>query len=73
LQPAIMRRVMREIAELQRAPPEGIRISVNEDDMLDLTGIIEGPGMCYVSGLFNRLTISLLMQRALLMPVVISE
>lgn len=39
-----MRRVMRELAELRRNPPEGIRVQTNEQDMMDVTGIIQGPG-----------------------------
>jgi ubiquitin-conjugating enzyme E2 S len=35
---------MREISELKKSPPEGIRIATNDDNMLDVTGIIEGPG-----------------------------
>lgn len=44
-----MRRLMREISELKNNPPEGIRIVTNEENILDVTGIIEGPGefMCY--------------------------
>jgi hypothetical protein len=43
-----MRRLMREITELKNSPPEGIRISTSEDNMLDVTGIIEGPGECAI-------------------------
>jgi ubiquitin-conjugating enzyme E2 S len=39
-----MRRVMRELSELKKSPPEGIRIQTSDEDMLDVTGIIEGPG-----------------------------
>ena len=39
-----MRRLMRELNELRSSPPDGIRIVVNEDNMLDVTGIVEGPG-----------------------------
>ena len=39
-----MRRVMRELAELKKNPPEGIRVQTNEEDMTDVTGIIQGPG-----------------------------
>jgi ubiquitin-conjugating enzyme E2 S len=35
---------MKEITELQTNPSEGIRIQTSEENMLDLTGIIEGPG-----------------------------
>ncbi len=40
----MMRRLMKELTELQTSPPEGIRVSTQEDNMLDVTGIIEGPG-----------------------------
>lgn len=39
-----MRRLMREISELKNSPPEGIRIVTSEENILDVTGIIEGPG-----------------------------
>ena len=35
---------MRELNELRTNPPDGIRVVVNEDNMLDVTGIVEGPG-----------------------------
>lgn len=44
-----MRRLMREIAELQSNPPEGIRVVAGDDNMLDVTGIIEGPGALWSS------------------------
>ncbi|KAI0061289.1 hypothetical protein BV25DRAFT_1900522 [Artomyces pyxidatus] len=49
-----MRRIMRELAELRNNPPEGIRVVTNEDNMLDVTGIIEGPeGTPYAGGYFR--------------------
>ncbi|TFK69183.1 hypothetical protein BDN72DRAFT_840802 [Pluteus cervinus] len=52
--PAIMRRLMRELTELRKNPPEGIRVQTSEEDMLDLTGIIEGPeGTPYAGGYFK--------------------
>lgn len=36
---------MRELSELKKSPPEGIRIRNNEEDMLDVTGLIQGPGV----------------------------
>ena len=35
---------MRELKDLEKNPPEGIRIQTNDEDMLDVTGIVEGPG-----------------------------
>ncbi|KAI0319414.1 ubiquitin-conjugating enzyme/RWD-like protein [Amylostereum chailletii] len=52
--PAVMRRLMREIAELRTNPPEGIRVETSDDNMLDLTGIIQGPeGTPYAGGYFR--------------------
>ncbi|KAI0084337.1 ubiquitin-conjugating enzyme/RWD-like protein [Irpex rosettiformis] len=52
--PAVMRRIMRELGELQTNPPEGIRVVNNEDNMLDVTGIIKGPdGTPYAGGYFR--------------------
>jgi len=39
-----MRRLMRELKELKTNPPEGIRVQVSEESLLDVVGIIEGPG-----------------------------
>ncbi|KIY44868.1 ubiquitin-conjugating enzyme E2s, partial [Fistulina hepatica ATCC 64428] len=52
--PAVTRRLMREISELKTNPPEGIRLQTNEDNMFDLTGIIQGPeGTPYSGGYFR--------------------
>ncbi|KAJ3544563.1 hypothetical protein NM688_g5724 [Phlebia brevispora] len=52
--PMVMRRLMKELAELQSNPPEGIRVVTSEDNMLDVTGIIEGPeGTPYAGGYFR--------------------
>ncbi|KAJ6620437.1 ubiquitin-conjugating enzyme/RWD-like protein [Mycena sp. CBHHK59/15] len=54
LPPTVMRRIMRELNQLKNSPPEGIRVQTNEDNMLDLTGIIEGPeGTPYAGGYFK--------------------
>ena len=37
--------LMRELTELRSNPPEGIRVVTNEENMLDVTGIIAGPGV----------------------------
>ncbi|KAG5352559.1 hypothetical protein C0989_001777 [Termitomyces sp. Mn162] len=51
---AALRRLMREITELKKSPPEGIRIQTSEEDMLDMTGIIQGPeGTPYAGGYFK--------------------
>lgn len=40
-----MRRLMREMATMRSTPPDGIRITTNEEDILDFCGIVQGPGM----------------------------
>ena len=47
---------MRELTELKKSPPEGIRIQTSEEDMLDVTGIIEGPGESVDSALVDALS-----------------
>lgn len=42
-----MRRLMRELKELRTSPPEGIRVQLSEESVLDLVGIVEGPGMSF--------------------------
>ena len=51
---------MKELNELRTNPPEGIRVVTNEDNMLDVTGIIEGPGeWLFTLGINAELTISI--------------
>ncbi|RXW13872.1 hypothetical protein EST38_g11982 [Candolleomyces aberdarensis] len=51
---AAVKKLFREITELRRNPPEGIRIQTSEEDMFDVTGIIEGPeGTPYAGGYFR--------------------
>jgi ubiquitin-protein ligase len=52
--PAAMRRLMRELVELKNSPPEGVRVVTSEDNMLDVTGIIEGPGEYILCGVIVR-------------------
>ncbi|KAG8908825.1 hypothetical protein FRB99_003063 [Tulasnella sp. 403] len=52
--PTAFRRLVREIRQLQTEPPEGIRISTEEENILDVTGIIQGPdGTPYEGGYFR--------------------
>lgn len=46
--PAVMRRIMRELTDLKKSPPEGIRVVTSDEDILDVTGLIQGPGMSLV-------------------------
>ena len=54
LSPQIIRQVAKEIGDLQKEPPEGIKIQPNEEDMTDLQATIEGPsGTPYAGGYFR--------------------
>lgn len=54
LPPQVLRQVSRELCELVRQPPEGIRVSVNEEDVTDIEATIEGPqGTPYAGGVFK--------------------
>jgi ubiquitin-conjugating enzyme E2 S len=48
-----MRRLMRELKELRTSPPEGIRVQLSEENVLDLVGIIEGPGVSFPDEAFR--------------------
>ena len=45
LSPQIIRQIAREIADLTKEPPEGIKIFPNEVDITDIRASIEGPGI----------------------------
>jgi len=52
--PASIRRLLKEIKTLRSNPLEGIRIKTNDEDILDLTGIIQGPADTpYEDGFFR--------------------
>ncbi|KAF9054072.1 ubiquitin-conjugating enzyme/RWD-like protein [Panaeolus papilionaceus] len=54
ISPAVVRRIMRELGEMEKNPPEGIRIQSNDEDMLDFVGLVEGPqGTPYAGGYFK--------------------
>ena len=44
LPPQTIRLVARELAGLQTAPPEGIRIVFSEQDVTQVEALIDGPG-----------------------------
>ncbi|KAK7452107.1 hypothetical protein VKT23_012212 [Stygiomarasmius scandens] len=51
---AAMRRILREVANLKKNPREGIRVQTSEENIFDITGIIEGPeGTPYAGGYFK--------------------
>lgn len=52
--PVAFRRLLREIKQLKSEPQEGIRIVTDEENILDVTGIIQGPdGTPYEGGYFK--------------------
>lgn len=44
LSPQIIRRVAKELEDLVNSPPEGIKVTLNEQDITDIQAYIEGPG-----------------------------
>jgi len=46
MSPQIIREVSKELIDLQKNPPEGIKIIMNEEDVTDIQATIEGPGNC---------------------------
>eukprot|EP00026_Physarum_polycephalum_P016325 Phypoly_transcript_17205.p1 GENE.Phypoly_transcript_17205~~Phypoly_transcript_17205.p1 ORF type:complete len:206 (-),score=44.29 Phypoly_transcript_17205:126-743(-) len=50
----VIRRIAKELTDLSNTPLEGIRISLNEEDITDVYASIEGPaGTPYEGGLFK--------------------
>jgi len=60
LSPQVIRHVTKELYELVSAPPEGIKVSLNEEDITDIQAVIDGPaGTPYFGGNFRvRLVLS---------------
>ena len=44
MSPQIIRQVTKELIDLQKNPPEGIKVIMNEEDVTDIQATIEGPG-----------------------------
>mmetsp|Transcript_4567 Transcript_4567/g.7556 ORF Transcript_4567/g.7556 Transcript_4567/m.7556 type:complete len:198 (+) Transcript_4567:180-773(+) len=52
--PAVMRRILNEVADLTRNPPEGVKVIPVEDDLSEVQAIISGPeGTPFESGSFK--------------------
>mmetsp|Transcript_31886 Transcript_31886/g.89306 ORF Transcript_31886/g.89306 Transcript_31886/m.89306 type:complete len:203 (+) Transcript_31886:118-726(+) len=43
LPPAVLRRVMKEVHQLSQKPPEGIKVTMPEQNLTEIHAIIEGP------------------------------
>lgn len=46
LSPQILRGVLKEVTELVKGPPEGIKVHMNDEDITDIQATIAGPGEC---------------------------
>jgi len=54
LSPQVIRQIAKEVADLTKDPPEGIKVFPNEEDITDIQATIEGPaGTPYAGGLFK--------------------
>lgn len=42
--PQVLRQVAKELLDLQKDPPEGVKIFMNEDDITDIQATVVGPG-----------------------------
>lgn len=52
--PQVMRRVAKEIMQLTKSPPEGIKVHINEECMTEVQASITGPvGTPYENGVFR--------------------
>jgi len=54
LSPQIIRQIAKELTQLQKEPPEGVKIFLNDHDVTDIQAALEGPaGTPYAGGLFR--------------------
>ena len=60
--PHVLRQVAKEMGQLQKDPPEGIKVHCNEEDITDIQASIDGPGSELRPGLalFNQSRIDVL-------------
>ena len=47
--PHIIRLVTKEVSDLQKSPPEGIKIIANDEDITDVQAYIDGPGIYHTN------------------------
>ncbi len=43
--PAVMQRLLKEVAQYVKSPVEGMQLQVNEENVTDIVVDFEGPGM----------------------------
>ncbi|WWC62758.1 uncharacterized protein I303_105355 [Kwoniella dejecticola CBS 10117] len=58
LTPQALRLLSRETATLRTDPPEGVRIVVDEDDLTNMEGLVQGPGGTPYEGGYFRIRFS---------------
>ena len=46
LSPQILRGVLKEMTELIKGAPKGIKVHMNDEDITDIQATITGPGKC---------------------------
>lgn len=39
----VLKRITKELYDLEQSPPEGIRVALNEENIIDIQAIIDGP------------------------------
>ena len=44
ISPGVVMNIAKELRKLSTAPPEGIKVLMNEEDVTDITADIQGPG-----------------------------
>ena len=55
--PQIIRHLAKEMSELQKNPPEGVKVFINDEDITDVQASIEGPGN-YTVQLFSEIQVT---------------
>ena len=55
--PQIIRHLAKEMSELQKNPPEGVKVFINDEDITDVQASIEGPGN-YTVQLFSEIPVT---------------
>ncbi|KAJ3416115.1 ubiquitin-conjugating enzyme E2 S [Chytridiales sp. JEL 0842] len=53
LPPNVVRRIAKDINDIKKQAPDGVKLIINEDDLLDIQAWIQGPGTPYQGGCFR--------------------
>ena len=49
LDPTAIKKIMRDLMDFQKAPAEGIKLIVNDDNISDIHATITGPGIAHAA------------------------